>query len=354
MILASSTAFSIVSSSTFDPAVERGGLVRIVREARRASLACAIGCIAAGMAGPASAQAWPAKPVRLIHGFAPGSAIDVSIRPLAAQLASEYGQNFTVEPRPGATGQLANEFVSKSAPDGYTLLAAPGTSLTSAPHLQKAPYDSLKDLAPIAMITAFSFVLVAHPSVPAKTARDLVAIARAKPGMLTYGSTGIGSGFHLAGELLASLGGVSMVHVPYRGGGSATMPDLVSGRVDMMWDSYAAVRPQVEAGKLRAIGVTGTTRIGALPDVPPINDSVPGYDLVGWHGVLGPAGLPRDVVERMNMSINRALDRKDLRTLWTQQGFDTPQLTSDQFAQRMRRDHAFYGKLIRSIGLQAQ
>ncbi len=321
------------------------------RPLRAALLTGLLGCLAATQA---SAQAWPAKPVRLIHGFAPGSAIDVSIRPVAAQLATEFGQGFSVEPRPGATGQIANEFVSKSAPDAYTLLAAPGSSLTSAPHLQKAPYDSLKDLTPIAMITAFSFVLVAHPSVPAKTARDLVAIARAKPGLLTYGSTGVGSGFHLAGELLASLGGVKMVHVPYRGGGSATMPDLVSGRVDMMWESYAAVRTQVEAGKLRAIGVTGTTRIGALPDVPPINDSVPGYDLVGWHGVFGPAGVPREVVERMNGSINRALDRKDLRALWAQQGFDTPQLTSEQFAQRMRRDYAFYGKLIRSIGLQAQ
>jgi tripartite-type tricarboxylate transporter receptor subunit TctC len=316
-----------------------------------AAVVCALAFAAAA---PAGAQSWPLKPVRMIHGFAPGSAIDVSIRPLAAQLATEFGQGFSVEPRPGATGQLANEFVSKSAPDAYTLLAAPGSSLTSAPHLQKAPYDSLKDLSPIAMITAFSFVLVAHPSVPAKTARDLVAIAKARPGVLTYGSTGVGSGFHLAGELLASMGGVNMVHVPYRGGGSATMPDLVSGRIDMMWESYAAVRTQVEAGKLRAIGVTGTTRIAALPDVPPINDSVPGYDLVGWHGVLAPAGVPREVIERMNVSINRALDRKDLRALWAQQGFDTPQLTSDQFAQRMRRDYAFYGKLIKSIGLQAQ
>lgn len=351
MTLAPSTA-----SISARPAAVDGGTPRIQRRARRAAIACAIGCVISGatVAGTASAQAWPAKPVRLIHGFAPGSAIDVSIRPLAAQLATEFGQGFSVEPRPGATGQLANEFVSKSAPDAYTLLAAPGSSLTSAPHLQKAPYDSLKDLAPIAMITAFSFVLVAHPSVPAKTARDLVAIARAKPGVLTYGSTGVGSGFHLAGELLASLGGVSMVHVPYRGGGSATMPDLISGRVDMMWESYAAVRTQVEAGKLRAIGVTGTTRIAALPNVPPINDSVPGYDLVGWHGIFGPAGVSREVVERMNVSINRALDRKELRTLWAQQGFDTPQLSSDQFAQRMRLDHAFYGKLIRSIGLQVQ
>ena len=301
------------------------------------------------------AQSWPGKPVRIIHGFAPGSAIDVSIRPLAAQLAEQLGQSFSVEPRPGATGQLANEFIAKSPADGYLLLAAPGSSLTSAPHLQKAPYDTFKDFAPVAMITAFSFVLVAHPAVPAKTARDLVALAKAKPGYLTFGSTGVGSAFHLAGELFASLADVKLVHVPYRGGGSAAMPDLVSGRVDLMWDSYGTVRTQVEAGKLRAVGVTGTTRIGALPNVPTISESgLPGYDLVGWHGVLAPAGTPRDVVDRLNSTINRILDRKELRALWAQQGFETPQLTTEQFAQRIRRDFDAFGKLIKAIGLQAQ
>ena len=318
-------------------------------------LALALGATTLLPAGDAHAQAWPARPVRLIHGFAPGSAIDVSIRPLAAQLATEFGQNFSVEPRPGATGQLANEFVAKSPPDGYVLLAAPGTSLTSAPHLQRAPYDPLKDFSPVSMITAFSFVLVAHPTVPAKNSRDLVAIARARPGFLTYASTGVGSGFHLAGELFASLGGVKLVHVPYRGGGSAAMPDLVSGRVDMMWESYAAVRPQVMAGKLRAIGVTGPRRIAALPDVPTIAEGgLPGYDLVGWHGVLAPGGTSREIVERLNGTINRTLDRKDLRESWAQQGFETPQLTPEQFAQRMARDFQSYGKLIRSIGLQVQ
>ncbi|MBC7779276.1 MAG: tripartite tricarboxylate transporter substrate binding protein [Proteobacteria bacterium] len=295
------------------------------------------------------------KPVRIVHGFAPGSAIDVSIRPLAAQLSEQFAQTFSVEPRPGATGQLANELVSKSTPDGYVLLAAPGTSLTSAPQLQKAPYDPLKDFAPVAMITAFSYLLVAHPAVPAKSARELVALARAKPGYLTFGSTGIGSGFHLAGELFASLAGVKLVHVPYRGGGSAAMPDLVSGRVDLMWDSYGTVRTQVLAGKLRAIGVTGATRIAALADVPTIAESgLPGYDLVGWHGVLAPGGASREVVERLNTTINRTLDRADLRALWTQQGFETPQLTPEQFDQRIRRDFELYGKLIKTIGLRAQ
>ena len=332
----------------------------VAREMRQTSASAFSRVLVAAMmsimaASDVIAQVWPSRPVRLIHGFAPGSAIDVSIRPLAAQLSEQFGQTFSVEPRPGATGQLANEFIARSAPDGYALLAAPGTSLTSAPQLQKAPYDSLKDLAPVAMITAFSFVLVGHPAVPAKTSRDLIALARAKPGYLTFGSTGVGSGFHLAGELFASLANVKLVHVPYRGGGSATMPDLISGRVDLMWDSYGTVRTQVEAGKLRAIGVTGSTRIAALPDVPTIAESgLPGYDLVGWHGVLAPAGTPREMIERLNTTINRTLDRKDFRTLWSQQGFETPQLSPEQFAQRIRRDFEFFGKLIKAIGLQVQ
>ncbi len=329
-------------------------LHHVVTRVRRGS-GVAAALFGAALCAAAHAQSWPARPVRLVHGFAPGSAIDVSSRPLAALLSEQLGQTFSVEPRPGATGQLANEFVARAAADGYTLLAAPGTSLTAAPHLQKAPYDSLRDFAPVAMTTAFSFLLVAHPAVPAKTARDLIALARARPGYLTYGSTGVGSGFHLAGELFSSLASVKLVHVPYRGGGSAAIPDLLSGRVDLMWDSFGTVRAQVLAGKLRAIGVTGTTRIAALPDVPTIAESgLPGYDLVGWHGILAPAGTPREVIDRLNTTINRTLDRSDLRASWAQQGFDTPQLGSEQFAQRMRRDFEAYGKLIKAIGLQAQ
>jgi tripartite-type tricarboxylate transporter receptor subunit TctC len=318
-------------------------------------LPAAVLCASVLLPVVAPAQPFPSKPVRLVTGSQAGGGTDITARAIQQAVAPLLGVPVVIDNRPGTAGMVANDFVAKQPPDGQTLLIQPGSFVTISPQLNASPrWDTMKYLAAVVQVSTYDLVLVAHPSVPAKTARDLVAIARAKPGVLTYGSTGVGSGFHLAGELLASLGGVSMVHVPYRGGGSATMPDLVSGRVDMMWESYAAVRTQVEAGKLRAIGVTGTTRIAALPNVPPINDSVPGYDLVGWHGVFGPAGVSREVVERMNVSINRALDRKELRTLWAQQGFDTPQLSSDQFAQRMRLDHAFYGKLIRSIGLQVQ
>ena len=171
--------------------------------------------------GGAAAQAYPSKPIRLVHGFASGSAIDVFSRPLAQKLSEQLGQQVVVDSRPGATGTIANDIVAKSAADGYTLLAAPGSAMAATPHLFKVSYNSLRDFAPVHQISDFSYVLVAHPSVPAKSARELIAMAKAKPGYLTYGSTGIGSGFHLAGELFCAMAKVQMLHVPYRGGGTA-------------------------------------------------------------------------------------------------------------------------------------
>jgi tripartite-type tricarboxylate transporter receptor subunit TctC len=165
----------------------------------------------------------------------------------------------------------------------------------------------------------------------------------------------VGSGFHLAGELFAQMAGVQLLHVPYRGGGSAAIVDLVSGRVDLMWDNFGVVRPQVEAGKLRAIGTTGSRRIPALKDVPTIAESgLPGYDLVGWHGVLAPAGTPREIVDRMNAAINRALELPDIREQWAAQGVEVPRTTPAEFAARVKSDYQMYGRLVQSIGLKAQ
>ncbi len=301
------------------------------------------------------AQSWPGKPIRLMHGFASGSAIDVFSRPLAHKLSEALGQQVVVDSRPGATGTIANDLVAKSAPDGYTLLAAPGSAMTATPHLYKVPYDPLRDFAPIIQLSAFSYVLVAHPAVPAKTARDLIALARARPGSLTYGSTGVGSGFHLAGELFGAMAGVQMLHVPYRGGGSAAITDLVAGRVDLMWDSLAVVKPQMQAGKLRAIGVTGSRRAAALPDVPAIAESgLPGYEMVGWHGVLAPAATPREIVDRLNAAIGKILSAADIKELWNTQGMEIVPTTPGQFAARMRFDYERYGNLIKSSGIKIQ
>lgn len=301
----------------------------------------------------AMAQNFPTRPIRLIHGFATGSAIDVMGRPLAAKLSDLLGQQVIVDSRPGATGGIANEAVAKSAPDGYTLLTAPGSSLTAVPHLQAVRFDPLRDFAAVVQTTSFSFMLVAHPSVPVQNARDLIALAKAKPGFFTYGSTGIGSAFHLAGELFSSLAGVKLLHVPYRGGGAAAITDLVGGRVDLMWDALAVVRPQLQAGKIKAVGVTGLRRAAVLPNVPTIAESgLPGYEMIGWHGMLAPSATPRDIVDRLNGTVAKVLAQQDIRELWAAQNMEIVPTTPAQFGEQIRREYERYGKLIRNAGIK--
>ena len=314
-----------------------------------------LACANALCSGNAIAQTYPVKPIRLIHGFASGSAIDVFSRPLAQKMTEQLGQQVVVDGRPGATGTIANDLVAKSAPDGYTLLAAPGSAMAATPHLFKVSYTSLRDFAPIHQISDFSYVLVAHPAVPAKSARELIAMAKAKPGYLTYGSTGIGSGFHLAGELFCAMANVQMLHVPYRGGGTAAITDLVGGRVDLMWDSLAVVKPQLQARRLHAIGVTGTHRAAALPDVATIAESgLPGYEIVGWHGIFAPAGTPREIVERLSATIAKILAAPDMRELWNTQAMEIHPSTPEQFGARLRADYDRYGKIIRDAGIKLQ
>ena len=325
--------------------------------AGKAGLAACTAGLVAGFAWtmPAVAQGYPVKPVRLIHGFATGSAIDVFARPLAVKLSEQLSQQVVVDSRPGATGIIANELVARSAPDGYTLLAAPGSSLASTPHLQKVPFDPLRDFQPIVQLSSFSFVLVAHPAVPVRSATDLIALARARPGYVTYGSTGIGSAFHLSGELFGMMAKVKLLHVPYRGGGSAAITDLVGGRVDLMWDSYGVVRPQMLAGRLKGIATTGPKRAAALPDLPTIAESgLPGYEMVGWHGVLAPAGTPREIVDRLNGLVTKILAAPDMRELWITQGMEIVPSTPDGFMARLRAEYERYGNLIRTTGVRLQ
>ena len=305
--------------------------------------------------GSGYAQSYPAKSVRVVHGYAVGSAIDVFSRPLAQKLSEALGQQFVVDARPGATGTIGSEIVARSPPDGYTLLAAPSSALGSTPHLQKLSYDTLRDFAPIAQINEFYSVFVVHPSVPARNSAELIALAKSKPGYLTFGSTGVGSGFHLNVENFAMLAGIRMLHVPYRGGGSAAIADLIAGRVDMMQDNLAVVKPQIDAGRLRAIGVTGRRRLTALPDVPTIAESgLPGYESVGWHGWLAPAGTPREIVTQLNAAIRKVLASAEIKALWNSQGVEVADTTPEQFAARIRQDYEKYGKLIKSLGLGIQ
>ncbi len=305
--------------------------------------------------GLASAQAYPAKAVRIVMGFPPGTTVDVLARPIAQRMTEALGQQFILDNRPGATGIIANELVARAAPDGYTLLATPGSSLTASPHLHaKMTFDPLRDLLPIVQIGEFSYVLITHPAVPARTVRDLIALARAKPGVVTYGSTGIGSGFHLAGELFASMAKINVVHVPYKGG-PAAVTDMLGGRIDFMFYSFAVVQPQVKAGRLRAIAVTGRERDPLLPDVPTVAEAgLPGYEIGGWHGFFAPAGTPKEIVERLNALVRRILTAPDMRELWTGQAMAIPTGNPAQFAARVRDDYEKYGALIKRAGIKPE
>ena len=313
----------------------------------------AMAAVALLFALPACAQQWPTRGVRVMHGFASGSAIDVMIRPLATKLSDLLGQQFIVDSRPGATGAIANELAAKAAPDGYTVLAAPGSSLTSTPHIRKVPFDPLKDFAPVGLTTSFSFVMVAHPAVPAKVAGDLITLGRKRKD-LTFSSTGVGSAFHLAGELFSQMAGIPLLHVPYGGGGgSGAITDLVAGRVDLMFESPAVVAPYVRAGRLKALGVTGPTRNALLAEVPTIAESgLTGYSLSGWHGLLLPASTPRAIVVRLNTALNQALQSPEVKSLWAKMGMDTPASTPEQFAALLRSEFDRYGKLTASLGLK--
>jgi tripartite-type tricarboxylate transporter receptor subunit TctC len=301
------------------------------------------------------AQPYPSRPIRLVHGFATGGPIDVFSRPIAQKLSESFKLQVVVDSRPGATGTIANELVARSAPDGYTLLAAPSSAMTATPHLFKVSYNPIDDFAPAIQIGEFPFVLVAHPAVPIKTARDLIALAKAKPGTLTYGSAGIGSAFHLAGELFSKTAGVKLLHVPYRGGGTTAHTDLIGGRLDLMWDSVGIMLPYVQAGRLRAIGVTGSRPSPALPGVPAVAESgLPGYAIGGWLGVFAPAATPKEIIGVLNTVIAKILASADIKDLWKTFAMDIAPSTPEQFAARMRFDYDRYGKLIQSTGVKIE
>jgi len=307
------------------------------------------------LSGMASAQPYPSKPIRVVMGFPPGTTVDVLMRPIAQRLTEALGQPLVLDNRPGATGIIATEMVVRAPADGYTLLATPGSALTSSPHLHsKISFDTLRDLKPVIQIGAFAYVLIAHPGVPAKSVKELIALARARPGVITYGSTGLGSGFHLAGELFASMAKIELSHVPYKGG-PAVVTDMLGGRIDLMFYSLAVVLPQIRAERLRAIAVTGLTRDPLLPEVPTIAESgLPKYEIGGWHGLFAPANTPNAVVTQLNAAVARILGTAEIKTLWTSQGMGVVSGGPEAFAALVKSDYEKYGALIRSAGIKPE
>ena len=307
------------------------------------------------LSGAVSAQTWPTRVVRMVTGSVAGGGADITGRPIAQRMSELLKQQVIIDNRPGAAGLLANDLVAKAAPDGHTLLLTPGSFLIISSYLNaRPPYDPLTLLTPIAQVDSYSFVLVVHPSVPAKNAKELVAVAKAKPGALSFVSSGVGSNFHLAGELFKLRGKVELWHVPYKGSPQAIV-DLLAGRADVMFVGLPAVMPHIKSGRLRAVGVTGPKRNPLLPDVQTVAESaLPGYEVIGWEGVFAPLGTSREIVHRVNAMINEILMTPEMRELWASKGVDFIPTTAEQFAAKVREDYENVGRLIKAAGIKAE
>ena len=309
--------------------------------------------IAFGLATAAQAQSYPAKPVRFVVGFPPGGSVDVVARLIGPKLADAFGQPFVVENRPGATGYIGAAAVAKAAPDGYTLLMG-ATGLTAGVSIfAKVPFDITSDFAPVALVAHQPQVLVVHPSVPAKSVAEFIAVAKSRPGKLNYASTGIGSSLHMAAEMFVMRTGVKIVHVPYKGSAPA-INDLVGGHIDLMFENVPTAIPFVQVGKLRALGVTSLQRSAMLSGVPTLDEAgVKGFDFHGWLGVLAPAGTPKEIVVRLNSEINRAT-AGELRKPLIELGLNVAGGTPEAFAAFIRDDIAKYAKLVKAAGIPPQ
>jgi tripartite-type tricarboxylate transporter receptor subunit TctC len=300
------------------------------------------------------AQSFPSKPITMVVGFEPGGGTDTVARVVAKFLGDNLGQQVIVENRAGAGGNIAVDFVNRSAPDGYTIVLANVGALAVNPHMLKLSYDPLKDLAPITMAVVFPNVIVLNPSVPAKNLAEFVKLAKDKPATITYGSSGIGGAGHLAGELLAMMAKIELVHVPYKGGGPA-MTGLLGGQIDSYFATPVAPLPHIKAGKVRAIAVTGATRIALLPDVPTVAESgYPGYEAVNWYAYLAPGKTPREVVQRLNAEITKVLRTPEAITALDKQGVEPQPGTPEELAKYMRREYETWGKVVKQAGIKPQ
>jgi tripartite-type tricarboxylate transporter receptor subunit TctC len=301
------------------------------------------------------AQAWPSKPVRIVVPFPPGGPADLLPRLLGPKLTEIWGQPVVVENKPGAGGNIGMDTVAKAAPDGYTLVVGPNGNLVVNPHLYaKLPYDVTRDFVPITLIATFSNVLVVNPDVPAKTVSELIALAKAKPGTVSYGSPGTGSQPHLGGEFLKLMAGIDIVHVPYNGTAPA-LKDLLGGQITFMFAQTSAALPQIQSGKLRALGVAGPRRATLLPDVPTIAESgLAGFEAVSWYALLAPAGTPREIVTKMQADFARVLQMPDIREKLVAQGGDPVGNTPEQLAAQLKSESARYADIVKRANIKAE
>lgn len=303
--------------------------------------------------GGAAAQSYPSKPVRFIVPFTPGGNTDVQGRLIAQRLSAMWGQQVVVDNRPGAGGTLGVETAARSQPDGYTLVLASFGNILAGPALyRKLPYDPLKDLAPVILVSNPPGLLIAHPGLPVKNVKELIAYARSNPGRLNYGSAGNGTWNHLFAELFKSSAGIEMTHVPYRGAAPA-VTDVVGGQIQLGMAPFPPTLQHIRSGRLRALAVTSATRSPILPEVPTVSESgLPGYEAVGWFGVLAPAGTPKAIVEKINRDINRVFDEPKVKAAFAADGTEPAGGTPEALAKSMRVGIAKWGKLVRELDVQ--
>ncbi|EJL81512.1 hypothetical protein PMI15_03421 [Polaromonas sp. CF318] len=323
----------------------RGGY--FLRLARALALNAAAAAAAGLVAAPAFAQAWPARPITLIVPFPAGGTTDVLARAVGQELSKSLGQPVVVESRPGAGATLGADFVAKSKPDGYTLLMGAVHHTIATSVYKKLPYDFQKDFAPVSTVALVPNVLVVNPAVPAKTVKDLLVLAKAEPGKLTYGSNGNGTGQHLIGAQFESMGGVQMLHVPYKGSGPLTT-DLLGGQITMSFDTITPVLPHIKAGKLRALAVTTNKRSPALPDVPTLDETgLKGFNLGTWFGVLAPAATPKDIVARLSTELAKIVNSPEFRKKMDDIGAEPVGNTPEQMARQIAEDTERFAKLVK-------
>jgi len=297
---------------------------------------------------------YPSRPIRMIVPSAPGSGPDIMARAIGQKLTEAFGQQVVVDDKPGAGGIIGSETAAKSPPDGYTLIMAnAGSHAVNASLYSKLPYDPVKDFAPITLVSSAPNILIVHPSLPVKSAKDLIALAKAKPGELAFGSGGNGSTAHLSGEMFRTMAGIDIVHVPYKGSPSAVLA-VIAGQVALAFPNIPPALPHVKTGKLKALAVTTAKRSAAVPELPTVAESgLPGYEATAWFGVLAPAGTPRDIIDRLNGAIVKSLRAPEMQQRLKADGAQAVGNTPEEFAAVIKRDIAKWAVVVRKSGAKA-
>lgn len=310
--------------------------------------------ISAALSSGSFAQTYPTKAVRLLVPFSAGGGADIVARAIAQKLGGALGQQVVVDNRTGAAAIIGTELAAKSAPDGYTLILGQTGPNSINPSLYgRLPYDALRDFAPITLATTYPYVLVVHPSIPAKTVKELIGLAKSRPHELSFASAGNGAANHLAAELFKSMAGIQMVHVPYKASAPALI-DVIGGHVSMMFDPIITAMPHVKLAKLRALGVTSLKRTPVASELPTFAETgVPGFEAIGWHGILAPTGTPREIVIRLNTEIVNVLRSPEIRTRFADQGAEPVGNTPEQFSDFLKSDLAKWARVIKAAGVRA-